>query len=107
MLGPIALLLQAVADPSPPALPERIDLMQALDDARCARAADEDEIVVCARRSLKEAYRLERLPDTYEEQPMRAETTIAGSVKAGVEAEGATVGGFTSNRVMVRFKLPF
>lgn len=105
MLVPIAMLLQAAADPAPP-LPERIDLTRLLGKRECDRESKGDEIVVCARRSLKEPFRLEPLPDIYEKQPLRAETMI-GPVGAGVLVEGTTVGGFTSNRVMVRLKLPF
>ena len=107
MFAAIALLLQAstvAAAPSPP--PQRIDLLRSLAPPKCEPGA-EGEIVVCGSRDRSEPYRLEPLPPRYVEKPLTAETRAFGNVRAGVTTESASVGGFTSNRVMVRFKLPF
>lgn len=63
-----------------------------------------DTIVVCGRRD-KDKYRVPRLPDVNADYGV-AETSVAGA-KVGVETEQVDVGGFPSNRVMVRVKVPF
>ena len=71
---------------------------------QCANAVGGGEIVVCGRVGTK-SYRLPSLASDRAGLP-RAETTIGG-VRAEVGTEQADVGGFASNRVMVRVKVPF
>lgn len=95
----LLIALQAVAGP-------------ALDDPRlhavprqCALGED-GEVTVCARRA--DPYRIPRLPDRYAESaPPKAETTVLGNAKVGVEVEQGSVGGVSSNRAMARLKIPF
>lgn len=69
--------------------------------------ATEDEVVVCGR-SDQEAFRLRPLPPRYVDPTLpKAEAELLGAAKAAVEAEDATVGGFQSNWLMFRLKMPF
>ena len=94
----LAAMLQAVSA-SPP---ERIDLTIRQP---CSESADSEEVVVCARRG-ESPYRLKEVPPPATKQT-KAEVKIAGGVSVGAETESADVGGFASNRAMLRFKLKF
>lgn len=76
----------------------------------CASGAAAGEVVVCGRAVDQEAFRLRALPERYDENPAalpKAETSILGGrAKLAAEAEQAGVGGFVSNRGMVRLKIP-
>lgn len=103
MLTYLVIALQASAVAGPP-----LDVPRNLRAADACKPdpADPDAIVVCARRD--EPYRLGRLPQRAEEPAIpRAETTLLGKTKLAVEGEQAGVGGFVSNRAMVRLKIPF
>jgi len=66
-----------------------------------------DEIVVCARRGDGSSpYRIKQLPPPASAIP-KAQAQLAPGVSASVETEGQDVGGFPSNRVMVRLKIKF
>ena len=75
----------------------------------CGTAAADGSLVVCGQG--QEAFRLRPLPDRFTADPSalpKAETGILGGrAKLAAEAEQAGVGGFTSNRAMVRLKTPF
>ena len=75
---------------------------------RCrARASSNDEIVVCARRpDGPSPYRINP-PPAAQSEPSKAEVQIAAGVSAAAVAEQADVGGFPSNRLLVRFKIKF
>jgi hypothetical protein len=75
---------------------------------RCrARASANDEIVVCARRADGPSpYRINQPPAAEEGLP-KAQMQIARGVSAAAETEQADVGGFPSNRLLVRFKIKF
>ena len=71
----------------------------------CDRA--EDEIVVCADKDADSRYRFKPIDDQkYAHTPIRAETKFAGGI-LGVTPGPASVGGFTSNRVMLNFRIKF
>lgn len=76
----------------------------------CESVAAGSEVVVCGRAVDQEAFRLRAIPDRYEENPAalpKAETSILGGrAKLAAETEQAGVGGFVSNRGMVRLKIP-
>ena len=76
----------------------------------CASAAAAGEVVVCGRAVDQEAFRLRALPERYDENLAalpKAETSILGGrAKLAAEAEQAGVGGFVSNRGMVRLETP-
>ena len=91
-------MLQAVSA-SPP---ERIDLTVRQP---CRQGSDSEEVVVCAQRG-ESPYRLKQQPPAAAKE-IKAEVQIAEGVSAGVETESADVGGFASNRAMLRFKLKF
>ena len=98
----IALLLQAGLDSGAP--PPSFDLGK-LPPRRGTCGADGagGEIVVCARTG--QGDRLEPVAEI-DEDPPKAETGLFGKVRGGVAAEGGNVGGFQSNRVMVKVKVP-
>jgi len=75
---------------------------------RCrARASASDEIVVCARRpDGPSPYRINQ-PAVAEAGLPKAQMQIARGVTAAAETEQADVGGFPSNRFLVRFKFKF
>ena len=75
---------------------------------RCeARASSTDEIVVCAPRpDVPSPYRINQ-PAAAESGPSKAEVQIARGVIAAAETEQADVGGFPSNRLVVRLKFKF
>lgn len=77
----------------------------------CDSVAGESEVVVCGRAIDQEAFRLRAIPERYDENPAalpKAETSILGGrAKLAAEAEQAGVGGFVSDRGMVRLKIPF
>lgn len=75
----------------------------------CGATAADGSLVVCGQG--QEAFRLRALPDRYSADAAalpKAETGIlGGKAKLAAEAEQAGVGGFVSNRAMVRLKMPF
>ena len=75
---------------------------------RCrARASANDEIVVCARRpDGPSPYRINQAAAAEAGLP-KAEKHIARGVTAAAVAEQADVGGFPSNRFLIRFKFKF
>lgn len=73
---------------------------------RCPDRGEGDDVVVCARPS--DAYRIPTIPDY--SSPMTlpaARTDIAGVGTVSAETEQGNVGGFVSNRAMIRLKIPF
>ena len=91
-------VLQAVAGP-------------VLEEARprpapqACQPARDGEVTVCGQR--EEPFRLKRLPERYEESLIpKAETTVFGKAKLGVETEQGSVGGVSTNRAMVKLKIP-
>ena len=92
----LLLLLQAAAAP---VVYDTRAVTQACDRA----ASGDDAIVVCGRRD-KERYRIPALPP---DDPRfgTAETKVGGA-RVGVGTERATVGGFPSNRIMLKVRIP-
>ena len=98
----LAAMLQAVSA-SPP---ERVDLT--IPQPCAAQRSETDEVVVCANRSGESPYRLSEVPEPAEGGALpKAEVKVAEGVSAGAETEKADVGGFSSNRAMVRLKVKF
>jgi len=64
-----------------------------------------EEVVVCAKRG-ESPYRLKQ-PAPPPQKTAKAEVTIADGVAASAETESADVGGFASNRLMLRLKVKF
>lgn len=93
------LLAQAVAA-SPP---ERIDLTVT---PPCVPWGNGEEVVVCAKRGGKKPDRVSDAPQAKDGLP-KAELGISPGVKLSGETEAADVGGFPSNRAMVRLKVKF
>lgn len=98
-----ALLLQPVA--APPTDADRFDLARLPNAASgCASGPITADIVVCGK---ADRHRLRPVdPASFGEQPLRAQIDV-GAGKLGVGTEAGNVGGFQSNRVMVKLKLPF
>lgn len=66
------------------------------------------EIVVCGRRQPGEGYRLKEMPRTFEEKPVRAETSIGNGSTVGAYVDSVTMpDGQISKRATIRFKVPF
>jgi hypothetical protein len=63
------------------------------------------EIVVCAEDP--ETFRLRPLPDKFEKRVPRTQFKIGETTSIGAEVESAGVGGFVSDRVMIRGKIKF
>ncbi|MET0270120.1 MAG: hypothetical protein ABW173_06795 [Sphingomonas sp.] len=98
MTAGLVLMMQAAIAPG-------FDLARMpLLEPRCGATAGGD-ILVCARRTDDQAVGTV-IPPT--ESLQRAETTIFGKVRAGVEASAKKFpGGVQSNRIMVTAKIPF
>lgn len=79
------------------------------NDMRCGKPGPDGEIVVCAKS--QEEFRLRPVPERYVvDTPAlpKAETSIlGGKAKIAGEVEQGDVGGFPTNRAMVRLKVPF
>jgi len=74
----------------------------------CPSSDEGGDVVVCARPGEADRYRLKPLPATAAGDALpRAEMRVFGKAKVSAETEAASVGGFVSNRAMVRLKVPF
>ncbi len=98
-------LVLALAQAVSASPPERIDLT--LPQPCRSKQADTGEIVVCANRNGESPYRLQQPEPSAGKTVPKAEVKVAEGVNAGVETEAADVGGFVSNRAMVRLKIKF
>lgn len=72
----------------------------------CEPAKAGEEVVVCANRSGESPYRLKQTAQK-ERGPAKAQVEVADGVTAGAETENVDVGGFPSNRFMLRLKMKF
>ena len=100
------LLLLALTQAMSASPPERIDLT--IPQPCAEQRSETDEVVVCANRNGKSPYRLTEVPEPAEGAALpKAEVQVAQGVSAGAETEKADVGGFDSNRMMVRLKVKF
>jgi hypothetical protein len=101
----LSLLLAAMAQAVTSVPPEKIDLT--IRRPCEAQKSNDDEIVVCARRNDSlSPYRIYQPPPRQSDIP-KAEMRLADGLSASAETENAEVGGFPSNRVMVRLKIKF
>ena len=101
----LLLALQASA-PATPMAPIDFDLAEVARRPKRCSDASPNEIVVCARRG--QGDRLKPIPGAAElDRPEDAAIDLPGGMKGSAVVESATVGGFQSNRVMVRIKMPF
>ena len=95
----VAIMAQAVAGPVLP-MPRK-----PATGRHCPPSDTGDEVVVCGRSA--EAERLRPIPDYGAKDGLpRAATDIAGVGTLSGEVEQAGVGGFPSNRAMMRLKIP-
>jgi hypothetical protein len=94
------LLLQAGAT----TLPIPFDLATMKPAARPCATGSGGEIVVCARDEGSD--RISVLPVAEDPLP-KAEIGLFGQVRGGVGTQQASVGGFPSQRIMVKVKVPF
>ncbi|NUS99901.1 MAG: hypothetical protein HOP96_02870 [Sphingomonas sp.] len=98
----MSLFLAALMQTASAGPPEVIDLTISQP---CQQKAEGDEVVVCANRG-ESPYRLPKSAPRAS-KPAKAEVQIADGVSAGAETENVDVGGFPSNRLMLRFKMKF
>ena len=102
----MSLLLAAISQAISASPPERVDLT--IPQPCAALRSETDEVVVCANRDGESPYRLIEVPEPVEGEALpKAEVQVAQGVSAGAETEKADVGGFDSNRAMVRLKVKF
>jgi hypothetical protein len=102
----MSLLLAAVLQAAGASPPERVDLT--IPQSCAAQRPETDEVVVCAHRNGESPYRLTDVPEPAEGEALpKAEVQVAEGVSVGAETEKADVGGFDSNRAMVRLKVKF
>ena len=99
------LFLVAFAQIVSAAPPNRIDLT--IPQPCTSQKSERDEIVVCANRGDgSNPYRLTRPPAPQKQLP-KAELQLANGADVGAEIESVDVGGFPSNRAMLRLKIKF
>jgi hypothetical protein len=100
----VLLVLAQAVTASPP---ERVDLTIPQPCAAQRSGAD-GEVIICANRNGESPYRLTEVPEPVEGGALpKAEVKVAEGVSVGAETEKADVGGFDSNRAMVRLKVKF
>lgn len=97
----LALLLQTIV--GPPAELDRFDLAKVPRASTCRGGAG-NEIVVCGQSTLNRLFPIDGA--AFDERPIRAQADVAGG-RLGLATDSANVGGFQSNRLMFKFKLPF
>ena len=85
--------------------PERVDLT--IPQPCAPQKADGDEIVVCANPSGVSPYRINQPAPRPGTGVPKAEIQLANGASVGAETESVDVGGFPSNRAMLRLKLKF
>jgi len=102
----ILLLALQASTPATPLPPIDFDLADvARRPARCSDAPP-NAIVVCGRR--RDADRLKPIPGAAElDRPEDARIDLPGGWKGGAVVESASVGGFQSNRILIRITRPF
>ena len=102
--GNLVLLLVSMLQSVGAAPRETIDLTIAQPCGSLERAPD--EVVVCANRDGESPYRLKQPPPPPKDIP-DARVKIAEGVEASAQTEEVDVGGFPSNRAMIRLKISF
>ena len=101
----MSLLFAAFAQAVTSTPPEKIDLT--IRQPCAGGKSNDDEIVVCARRDEGSSpYRINQ-PSPGKSDIPTAELQLADGVSAAAETENVDVGGFPSNRLMVRIKIKF
>lgn len=101
----MSLLIAAMAQAVASAPPEKIDLT--IGRPCAANKPEGQEIVVCGRRDGElNPYRINK-PLGRDLGLPKAQLKLGGGVAASAETESADVGGFPSNRAMVRLKIKF
>lgn len=100
----LAMMLQSEGMSGPPAPSAKVRLTP----APSCKPAPNGDIVVCARQDTS-VYRLTKLPERYrrDEGLPRASKQIGKNTTLSAETEQAGVGGFPSNRAMIRLKMGF
>jgi hypothetical protein len=101
----MSLLLAAVLQAVSASPPERVDLTIPQPCQRAEESAG--EIVVCANRNGKSPYRLQETAPAEQAALPKAQANVAEGVSVAAETEEANVGGFVSNRAMIRLKVKF
>ena len=101
MVLAIVLVLTAAAP-----VPVDFDLAKMPRSQSLCRQPETDQIIVCASKA-NPSDRVTDLGSADEPYLPKAELKLFGDVKASVENEAANIGGFPSNRMMVRVKIPF
>lgn len=99
------MLVQTETVAGPPA---PVATVQLVPERRCGPDASGD-IVVCGRTD-NSLYRLQKLPDRYrsdEDGLPRARRVLGDGSTLSAETEAGSVGGFVSNRLMLRWKKGF
>lgn len=102
----LAVIIDEPATAPPAALPPAVPPHNYLKPPVCDKGSA-DEVVVCGEKDPEARYRLKPVePGKYADAPIRAETKFAGGV-LGVTANQVMLGGVSSNRLMLNFKIKF
>jgi hypothetical protein len=102
---PLPVLLAALLQAAAAVPPEKVDLT--IPQPCGARRSTDSEIVVCGHRGDGSSpYRIAPSPPQGPAVP-KAEMQVADGVKIAAEAENANVGGFPSDRFVLRLKVKF
>ncbi|MEO8547691.1 MAG: hypothetical protein ABI422_04920 [Sphingomicrobium sp.] len=101
----MALLFLAMVQATSSVPSENIDLP--IRQQCKAQRSTSDEVVVCARRGDGSSpYRIKQMPPAQSDIP-KAELQLGDKLSASADMESYGVGGFPSNRMMVRLKIKF
>jgi len=98
--------LTTAAEPPPALQPSPPHNYLKLPPTTCGKG-NIDEVVVCGARDADKRYRLQSIGEQkYAEAPIRAKKNF-GPDTLDIGGKQANVGGFTSNRFMITFTVPF
>jgi hypothetical protein len=93
-----------MAQAVPPAPPQKIDLT--IPEPCETQASTDDNIIVCARRGEPSRYRIPLLTP-YQSGLPKAEFQLGNGTSLSADTEQVDVGGWPSNRAMIRLKFKF
>ncbi len=97
-------MLMVMAQAAPSAPPQKIDLT--IPEPCETQASTDDDVIVCGRRSESNRYRIPP-PTPYQSGLPKAEVKLGNGTSLSADTEQVDVGGWPSNRAMIRLKFKF